>query len=475
MAHDTHAAHSPAVFITGEPKLVVPHLMGDGYSFEHCMFSRAMLAEGKKVERSLEMSKENPLLHEARVDTAIAEELKEVKREEFVEEKRRQQLRNNNQELRELSEHLKLAAISKDLSEHIGDFFKTRLQIEKSKAESQKQAELERLKFLDHVNKEQLKLKEQQIKLHDSLAAQMEQKQQRRKQESLQTLADRESRIAMQRQVEKEDSAKLALQERVKIQKLQEMDKYIEERKAHRVLQYKEAEADLKKNLDTQNQMDDRKKKLDQERIEIRRKQEEISQLLGQQVAKLETDKRQKDNLLLDLLESEHNAKEEARVRQQQQQIAFERMRAKGELEAYRLQVQQRNMDQEEQKRLEVVARKDVSADNQEAIDRQQKLNDFQKRKDYGKMLLSMIEDNQRKRAQTLAEDAEFFNMKAKEDKELRERVHQERIVMLNAVPPAVLRYLPKHVLSDEDRARFDIPKVEKSGNRDAPLAPTKF
>ncbi|EDW84366.1 uncharacterized protein Dwil_GK13186 [Drosophila willistoni] len=424
-----------------------------------------MLGKRDVVNRSMELSLENPMWRGADLEVPISKELKDLKHAEFIEKKRRQQLRTDCEELRQLAEHLRLAAITKDLCEQRAELQKSRLEAEKDKAKSHQLAETERLRFLAEEQKKEVALKEQQKKLRDCLALQMEQTQQRRKKECVETVADRELRMALQLQIEEEDRALQYHLEQEKIRKRRDMNRLIEEKKTYKEFKNKEEEVELKKALRTQTQMDERKQRLDHERLEVRRKHEEITTQLGYQLYKLDSEKRQRENVLLDLLESEYKAKDDERFRHQLQQEEMDRIRVKKDLERYRAEVLQRNKEQMEMRRQELAAEQELLLTiNPDAIEKEQELAEQQRRRDHGNILLSMIKENQRKRANAMAENVQFFSMKDKADKELQERIQRERLEMLDTHADT-LAYLPNHVLSKADREHFGIKGKRLNGD----------
>lgn len=156
-----------------------------------------------------------------------------------------------------------------------------------------------------------------------------------------------------------------------------------------------------------------------------------------------------------DLLQAEYKAKDDEHYRQQLEQEQVKRQRAREELERYRAEVEQRNIERALLRHKEIVEQSVDDGRSQEAeeINLQERL----KRKEYGSHLLSMIEENNRKRAEAAAENVKFFEMKARTEAEQQRQIQEERHQMLSSVPASVLRYLPKQVLSHSDREYFNM------------------
>lgn len=158
---------------------------------------------------------------------------------------------------------------------------------------------------------------------------------------------------------------------------------------------------------------------------------------------------------MLDLLEAEYKAKDDEHFRQQLEQEQVKRQRAREELERYRMEVAQRNME-EALLRHKQIMEKNTDHANIQNVD-EIGLQERQKRREYGSHLLSMIEENNRKRADAAAENLKFFEMKAKTEAELQRQIEEERREMLSSVPASVLHYLPKQTLSHSDREYFNV------------------
>lgn len=165
---------------------------------------------------------------------------------------------------------------------------------------------------------------------------------------------------------------------------------------------------------------------------------------------------------MLDLLQAEYKAKDDERYRQQLQQEQLERQRARQELERYRAEAFERNMENARKKKEQALNKNLIISDMPEISEPEMQTR--RQRKEHGALLLSMIEDNNRKRAESAAEHIKFFNLKAKSDAERQERIEEERLQMLSSVPTSVLKYLPKQVLSEADRKYFNVQEKQASG-----------
>ncbi|KAH8354462.1 hypothetical protein KR084_011524 [Drosophila pseudotakahashii] len=455
---------NPGIFNIGEPQFKVPQSLRMEHDFYNSRLFQKMQHDLEKVNRSLELSKQNPMTRDFIEKAAMTQEMQAIKHAEFVEKKRRQQLRRDCEELRDLAEQLRLAAISKELAENLEERKRQRQMT--VRVEAQEVAD-ERCLMEAREREKEAALKEEQRRLRETLAGQMEENRRRRQQEHAQVMNDRELSLLRQKQIQEEDRAQQLEAERKKLQKRQDMLQSIKENQEHREWQRAQNNYELGDLAQTQTEMDRRKLQLEEERQEVQRKKQEISIRLGQQVLEMETKKRHRDNLLLDLLEAEYTAKSDERFRQQMQQEQVSRRRTRQELDRYRQEVEHRKMAQMQLKRAEMATRQEEAPDmsNQET---ERQLEDYRRRRAHGATLLAMIEDNQRKRAEATAENVQYFDAKAKTDAEQQERIKQERLTMLGQVPASVLRYLPKHVLTATDREHFCRDNLQAMGGGDS-------
>ncbi|KAH8310874.1 hypothetical protein KR044_003343, partial [Drosophila immigrans] len=384
----------------------------------------------------------------------MSDELKKLKQKQFLERTRRQQLHNDCEELRTLAEQLRLATITKELDEHMAERQRDRQLAKHAKITGHKRAEAERQQQLAEEQQQQLLKQQQQNSFRKSLVAQLEETQRRRKEQCFQTAVEREENIEMQRRIKEEDRAEQLQLMRVKQSNLQCHLEHIQQKrdfKEQERVQSAELAAKLEQEL---NQRVDQQLELEAARRAAQLKHEQISLKIGHQVMEIENVKRQRQNLLRELLQAEYKAKDAERYRQQLELEQVERLRARQELERYRAEMQQRSLEDARLRQQEIVERTQQRVENDEILDISK---ERQRRKEHGALLLDMIEQNARKRAEEAAENVQFFDLKAKADAELRNRIQEERLQMLSSVPAGVLRYLPKQALSDADRQRFHL------------------
>jgi len=273
------------IFNIGEPQFKVPQTVRVEHDFYSSRLFQMMQHDLEKVNRSLELSKENPMTRDFIEKEAMTQEMKAIKHAEFVEKKRRQQLRRDCEELRDLAEQLRLAAISKELAENLEE--RNRQRQMSVKVEAREMAE-ERCLMEAKEREKEAALKEEQHRLRESLAEQMEEHRRRRQQEHAQVMNDRELSLLRQKQIQEEDRAQQLEAERKKLQKRQDMLQSIKENQEHREWQRAQNNYELGDLVKKQTEIDHRKRELEEERQEMQRKKQEISIRLGQQVLEME-------------------------------------------------------------------------------------------------------------------------------------------------------------------------------------------
>ncbi|KAH8359236.1 hypothetical protein KR093_005298, partial [Drosophila rubida] len=385
-------------------------------------------------------------------EAVMSDELLKMKHQEYVDRAMRQQLRNDCMELRVLAEQLRLAAITKELDELMEERHKSRQIARDAKVIGFQRAEAERLEQMQLEQQRELQKKEQQTKFHESLSKQIEEKKKKRNLQHIQKAAEREESIMRNQRFEEEVKAEQLELIRQKQYKLQSHLDHIQEKR-----EYEERRSAMNAEYAARLEKEEVKRQEAQKEFEAAKRQarlqhEQISMKIGNHVLELETVKQKRNNLLLDLLQAEYKAKDDERHRQQLEQEQQERVRARQELELYRANMQERQLEDARLRQQQIVERSQQHVDNEDNAD---VCKERLRRKEHGAVLLAMIDQNNLKRAAEAAEHVQLFDAMAKIDAEKQNRIQEERMQMLSSVPAGVLQYLPKHTLSDADRKRF--------------------
>lgn len=270
-------------FEIGKAKFKVPQSVRLEREFTSSRLFQEMQHDLDKINRSLEHSKE--MTRDAIEKAVMTHEMQQLKHAEFVEKKRRQQLRQDCEELRDLAEQLRLAAISKQIADDLAE--RKRIRQLAVQVEAQEVSE-ERCLLEAKQREEEAARKEKQRCLRESLVSQMEENRLRRQQEHAQGMNDRELSQAKQKQIQDEDRALQIELEQRKVQKRHDMMQSIEENKQQREWERAQNLQELGKLLQKQEEIENRKLQLEEERLEVQRKKQEISIHLGEQVLQIE-------------------------------------------------------------------------------------------------------------------------------------------------------------------------------------------
>lgn len=276
---------TPAVLLLGRPKF--QSLVDDALFFKNSKFFSDIMNESQ--QRSTELSLDKSLRRQAyHTEDAMSEELRQIKHKEILDRKRRQQLRNDCQELRQLAEQLRLASITKDLDDHLAEVNRKRQMAKKVQVLGFQRAEAERQQHLAMELEREKRLRKSREEFRKNLSNQIENSERRRQEKYIQTAAEREEMIAIQRRIQEEDMAEQLEVERLKKDKRREMIELIELQKERE----KQAKAknieDVKQILAKQSEIDEQKALIAAARRAAQRKQEEISLKIGNQLYQIE-------------------------------------------------------------------------------------------------------------------------------------------------------------------------------------------
>lgn len=276
---------SPAVLLLGRPKF--QSLVDDALFFKNSKFFSDIMNESQ--QRSTELSMENSLRRQAnQTEAAMSEELKQIKHKEILDKKRRQQLRNDCQELRQLAEQLRLASITKDLNDQLAEVNRKRQMAKNVQALGFQRAEAERQHQLAMELEREKRLRESREEFRKNLSNQIENSERRRQEKYIQTAAEREELIAIQQRIQEEDMEAQLEVVRLKKDKRKEMIELIEQQKEREKQAKVKNIEDVKQILAKQSEIDEQKALIAAARRAAQRKQEEISLKIGNQLYQIE-------------------------------------------------------------------------------------------------------------------------------------------------------------------------------------------
>ncbi|CAD6994520.1 meiosis-specific nuclear structural protein 1 [Ceratitis capitata] len=420
------------------------------------LFIETVMEQERRVKdlraEEIQMTAENPRIRAQQQTKDISIELKSQKVEEFLDKKRRQQLRQNNMELRQLEKQLKAAFISKQLVEQ-------KVATDKLKEEQMKNKRLEDEEFekeqrrckeaLMEQEKNEAKKKQEFRKI---LLGQMEASQQKKKDEYTEVLKERDEMQKLLRKYKADHEAELLDLEQRKENAKKEMEEF-------RRLQKELKQSEMTQKMDEvdrfQKMMKEREElnlKIKMERDMQAQKRAELSDRIGQQLYQVESDKRKRENLLLDLLVEERNTNEDIKYKQNLEKQWNDRIQMRLEFERYREERERRKLEQEQNEDAVFLAEMHKQLAERDKLDQLADEKRRRKIKEHGRAIQEMIELRRRQRAMDAAEDIKWHEYLLNEERKQTEMVENERLEMLKNAPVDVLRYLPSGVIKDSDR-----------------------
>ncbi|XP_017492862.1 PREDICTED: meiosis-specific nuclear structural protein 1-like [Rhagoletis zephyria] len=420
------------------------------------IFIETVMEQERRVKdlkaQEVQMTAENPGVRAQQEIPDISIELKAQKVEDFLNKKRRQQLRQNNLELRQLEKQLKAAFISKELVEQ-------KEAADKLKEEQMKSKRLEDIEF----EKEQLRCKEALIEserkewkkkeeFRSVLLSQMAESQQKRKDEYTEVLKDRDLMQKLLHKYKTEHDSELMELERRKESAKKEMDEFKRKQEEYKLMQMSQKIDEVERFQEMMKEREEKNLQLKLQREKQTQKRAELSDRIGQELYKVESEKRRRENLLLDLLVEERNTNEDMRYKQNLEKQHNDRIQMRMEFERYRKERERQKLEREQNEDATFLAEMRKQLAERDKIDQLADEKRRQKIREHGRAIQEMIELRRRQRAADAAEEIKWHEFLNKEERKRLELVENERMEMLKNAPVDVLRYLPSGVLKDMDR-----------------------
>ncbi|CAG9863776.1 unnamed protein product [Phyllotreta striolata] len=405
-----------------------------------------------EVTTKLHKAKEQQAFREQQLQEAndLARELDAIKREEFKEQKLRQQLRENAPELRDLERKLKAAYINKVLAAQIAQKEAVKLNSKIQAAHSNEvmtKAWITEQEHNHHLKQEEILRKAQYKKdLQDQLI--MKEKSKRYLYEEY--LREKKLLDDVIKRIHDED-------ERARL------DKFCNMKRTQREIEaFKEAQDIWKKKRKDEIDEENRKieeyllevsARIDEKAIEDAKKveaREKVLDKMALEVAQIAEAKKEREAIVQDLIAEEKRLKEEDRYKKELEKKFKQKIETKMTLlEQMQEAEAKRRQDQEEDRRFkeEVMARM-IEEEKLEQLSAQKKrLKLIQMRKDVEKLLA----ERRAKHAEELQLQMGIEKAFQQEEERRRKIIEEERIKMLQEHVQNLSGYLPKGLLKPED------------------------
>lgn len=370
----------------------------------HVYFHKYLRDEERRVDE-LDMMNNEGKLHKGpqKVESDICKDLKEYKEQDLLEVKRRQKLRNESHELRLLQNQLQSALVSKELDQQ------NRLLREQKQMELQRKREedyrwtVECEKSKKALIEEEEKERQKKAKIRVLLQEQMNEMKDKRKQDFAAIMKDREQMQKTMKHIQAEEKAEQNLAHRFRDLCRKEMEECVREREIQRQLEKEQNIDDTERLIKYQMERDDSKFRMEEEKKRILAQKIALSDKIGNELAKINEEKKKREGLLLELLEEERKAKEDVKYRQSIEKQLKEREQMRLELEIYRrdLAIQRERQLQEEERQM----REDYLRQMAEQDKLEQLSNEKRRRKviEHNKALREMIEVRRQNRTEEMA------------------------------------------------------------------------
>ncbi|XP_055371940.1 meiosis-specific nuclear structural protein 1 isoform X2 [Condylostylus longicornis] len=251
------------------------------------------------------------------MDLQMAESLKKQKKQNFLEEKRRQQLRENTEELKELEMKLRTAYISKGLAAQISE-----REFLKAKEKEKQNYEIE-LEEKARIEREESERRREELDKHKKLVLMAELKKQIKQNEHKKTLKIEEyieekkiiDNIARKILKEQHEQQKCKSQKRLEIHK--DAEEFF---RVRQMLEVEKLEAEIEENKKIealQKERDEYEKKEKEKKLVQLSERQQISENLGKKLNMNERMKCKRMAVLEDLLVEEKAARDEELERKQ--------------------------------------------------------------------------------------------------------------------------------------------------------------
>lgn len=368
----------------------------------------------------------------------------------YNEAKYRQQVRENNQELRELESKLRTAYVSKALAAQKAEKEALELQEKLQTKKECEEMEKERLRDLETIEKEKKLNREQKQQLRKALEDQIVSSHQANQVLYEEFLRDKFYLDNIARKVQEELLQELQKKIEMKKQTKKEMEEFKEIKKLWEKKQKTEMDEE---NQRIQEYCQLRDRKIQEE--EKRRKQLEenrmnLNEKMASELWDLEKKKLEREVLLQDLYAFEMSEKEDEITRKKIEQQFRKRIET-------RLALERQLMEQYyiAQKKIQTDKEfKDEQMNLMAERDRIDQLTNERRRQkiiDHRREILEMLEERKVKKAQDLAESVKIQQLHEKEEQRKQEIIEEERIKMLKEHAETLVGFFPPGVLKKTD------------------------
>ncbi|CAO1425540.1 unnamed protein product [Diamesa tonsa] len=382
---------------------------------------------------------------------AIAKEESYKRRVQFNEEKMRQQVRENNQDLRELETKLRIAYVSKALAAQ-KDEKKLLLLEEKIKEKREHEVqEQSRLSHLEQIKQEKENDKLRKKNLREVLRDQIISSHQQNQLLYEEFLREKFYLDEIVKRIQEEFLEQTQIKLQIKEQTKREMEQHQVNKKELEKLRKIELIEENERILQYCQERDRKIQAEEKRLIELEKNRVNLNERMVSELSDLIEKKRQREELLNELYAFEQNEKVEERTR-----IDLER-RFRVRVET-RLALEEQLMDQFKRK-LQVMEDDKVFLGKQmemmaerDKIDQMSNERRRRKMAEHRKDIHELLEKRKEQRVLDIANEIKLRELEQKQETRKQEIIEEERIKMLKEHAAVLVGFLPPGVLRESDR-----------------------
>ncbi|XP_037817886.1 trichohyalin-like [Lucilia sericata] len=407
----------------------------------------------EKVVRAqeIQMTAENPMIKEQKLKSQICSELKQLEQEKFLEEKRKDRLHQNEEEVRLLNVQIKRAHIQRELAEQKVLREKKQREEMQERLEENKRFEEECRRNREIFLEEERKNVEKKAKFRRDILKQMEEKEEKCKLEREFVLKERASMQRFLKSFEQDQERERQHMLELKELEKQDRDEYLKQVKLYKTQQKVDAEEDHRKYMEMIRQRDETEKMRIQKRKENTMKREALSERIGQQVYAQQMKQQQHNDFLLELLIEERLAKDDERYKQKLEKQIQTAKSLKEDFERSRLIRRQEKLFRQ-QEDMKVVKEQLKMFQEQESKELDIRNSNISKSRQYCQDLLQTIKNKQLElEFEATQNKKEYQQQLALQQKRLQD-IETEKLRLLKAEPLEIWKFLPVKAISDKHR-----------------------
>lgn len=418
----------------------------------------------QEAKRQDEDAKERAKQRQLQEEQDLAMQLHEANRRRINEEKLRQQLRESNQELRELESKLRSAYVAKGIAAQKAEQEAVRLEEKIAAQREQEELELLRLDNLEYIRQCEEEEWNRKQELRQVLQTQMLTLQRQKQIMYEEFLKEKMYLDEICKRIQEEQFAeiqhKLEVQERTR----KEMEYFKE---AKEIWQERQKLAMTEENERIRRYLETREaeqEELNKRKLESARSKERLNEKMVTELQEEFDQARKREELLHDLYAAELDERQEDRIQRDLEQQLRKRIEARLGLERQLVDIEcrrQRDADEErkfKEDQLKLWAERD-------RIDQMTNEKRRLKLVEHRRAIQELLVDRQRQRADEVKEMMQLQNMFEQEEKRRQEIIEEERIKLLKEHAAALLGFLPPGVLRESDREHIPLPPP-RSGNK---------